>query len=196
MTTAKTFYTYAELSKMNTQRLISTYNRIFNTNAFELFFNPYESRIDMLLELMDEMRLQKALSLLPQMTGSVEKYQSLKIVVSADGFAILWNVGVKVTNRNVTDEQMTLIRELREDGETYKSISQYTGVSQTVVFDVLKGRYAVELNRWNASTNAPQEMKKRPVAKATFKAANRKANYETLAEAVRPMNSYWQELGL
>lgn len=196
MTTAKTFYTYAELSKMNTQRLISTYNRIFNTNAWELFFNPYENRTDMLLELMDEMRLQKALSLLPQMTGSVEKYQSLKIVVSADGFAILWNVGVSEGNRKVSDEQMALIRELREDGETYKQIAQYAGVPQITVFRVLTGEYAIQANRWNTEVDAPEQMKKRPVAKASFKAASCKVNYETLAEAVRPMNSYWQGLGL
>lgn len=192
--TAKTFYTYSELSKMNTQRLISTYNRIFNTNAFELFFNPYENRTDMLLELMDEMRLQKALSLLPQMTGSVEKYQSLKIVVSAEGFAVLWNVGVTEGNRKVSDEQMALIRELREDGETYKAIAQYTGVPQITVFRVLTGEYSTQANRWN--TESDNQIKARPVKKATFKAATRKANYEAIASLERPADAFWMGLGL
>lgn len=187
--TAKTFYTYAELSKMNTQRLISTYNRIFNTNAWELFFNPYESRIDMLLELMDEMQLQKALSLLAPIDGSVEKYQAMKIVVSADGFAVLWNVGVANGNRKVSEEQMSLIRELREDGETYKQIAQYVGVPQITVFRVLTGEYSTETNRWNTD-------KQTPARKVTFKAATRKANYEAVAALERPMNDYWQTLGM
>lgn len=194
--TAKTLYTYAELSKMNSQRLINTYNRIFNTNAWNVFFNPYESRIDMLLELMDEMKLQKAMALLAPMTGSVEKYKALKIAVSPEGFVILWNVGVKDGNRKVSDEQMALIRELREDGETYKQIAQYVGVPQIMVFRVLNGEYSTQANRWNTEADAPDQIKTRRPAKATFKAATCKANYQTIAQQERPMNAYWLKLGL
>lgn len=194
--TAKTLYTYAELSKMNTQRLIATFNRIFNINAYELFFNPFEHRTDMLLQLMDEMRLQKALSLLPAVDGPVEKYQAMKIVISPEGFSVLWNVGVSEGNRKVSDEQMALIRELREDGETYKQIAQFVGVPQITVFRVLTGEYATQANRWNTEADAPEQIKVRPAKKATFKAATRKANYETVASMDRPANDFWMGLGL
>lgn len=194
MAQAKTFYTYAELAKRNTEALIRVYNRIFNTNAWEVFFNPYEHRSDMLVELMADMRMQKALSLLPAVDGPVEKYQAMKIVVSPEGFSVLWNVGVSEGNRKVSDEQMALIRELREDGETYKQIAQFVGVPQITVFRVLTGEYATEATRWNTDEN--QQVKTRPAKKATFKAATRKANYEAIASMERPANDFWMGLGL
>ena len=40
MTTAKRFYTYAELIHRSTAQLIPIYNRLFNTNIWDEVFNP------------------------------------------------------------------------------------------------------------------------------------------------------------
>lgn len=193
---AKTLYTYAELSKMNTQRLTSTFNRIFNTTREINSLSSYDNRSEMLIELMAEMRLIKAMSLLPQNEAPAEPYKAMKIVVTPDGMAVLWNIGVSNNNRQISDEQMNLIRELREDGETYKQIAQYVGVPQITVFRVLVGEYAAEATRWNTSPDAPDQIKPARKAKATFKAQTQKRSAQLIPASQRPNNDFWMTLGL
>lgn len=193
---AKTVYTYTELRKMNTTRLIATYNRIFNTNAYNVFFNPFENRTEMLLELMDEMRLIKAMSLLPDDDRLPEPIKALKVVVSHEGIAIIWNTLEKTNNRKLNDDQIALIRSLRQDGETHKQIAAYLGISQISVFHVLKGAYAAEATRWN-TTEDGEQIKPRRKAVKTFEAAKtNEPAFNLIPDAFRPQNAFWAGFGL
>lgn len=194
---AASTYTYAQLSKSNTERLMRIYNRTFNTNAWEVFFNPYENRGNMIVELMEEFRLMKAMELLGEMPANIEKYKSMKVVVTPDGYAIMWNTGVKTAgNRKVTDEQMALIRELREDGETMEWIAQAVGIGKKMVFEVLGGRYSTTANRWNTVNGDLQTVKPMRQSKTTFKAASKKADYSVFVTTERPNAAFWMEMGL
>lgn len=193
---AKILYTYAELSKMNTQRLTSTFNRIFNTTREANSLSSYDNRSEMLIELMAEMRIIKAMGLLPQNELPVEPYKAMKIVVTPDGMAVLWNMGVSNNNRQISDEQMNLIRELREDGETYKQIARYVGVPQITVFRVLKGEYAAEATRWNTDPDAPDQIKPVRKAKTIFKPESMKAPVKLFSGDSRPNNDFWTGMGL
>lgn len=193
---AKINYTHAELTHRSTTQLIAIYNRLFNTNIWDEMFNPYEARQEILMALFAEMRAQEVLAQLPETTCS-EPYKALKIVVSADGFAIIWNTGeFSVSNRKVTDEQMRLIRQLSADGETMQWIADAMNIGKKIVFEVLSGRYAETVNRWNASADAPDQ--KRPQCKAVqnFKAAKAKAIYHLIPDSARKNNEYWTTLGL
>jgi hypothetical protein len=191
-----TFYTHSQLTRRSTAQLIAIYNRLFNTNIWDDMFNPYEARQEIILALWVEMRAQEIVAQFTDEDRSVEPYKAMKIVVSADGMAILWNVGTQVINRSFTDAQMRLVRELRTCGETYEQIAEMVGVSKKNVFDILSGRHALTPNRWNTNTDAPNQIKPRRQSTQNFKAATQKVIHHLIAATDRPLNDFWQSLGL
>ena len=195
--TSKTTYTHQELTHRSTTQLIALYNRLFNTNIWDEMFNPYEYRQEIILALWAEMRAQEIVAQFTDADRSAEKYQAMKIVVSADGMAIIWNTGAfKVSNRKVTNEQMSLIRQLRADGETMEWISQALNIGKKIVFNVLSGGYALTPNRWNTNPETPDQIKPRRQSTQTFKAAIQKVNHYTNIIDTRPSNAFWQGFGL
>lgn len=199
MAQAKTFYTYAELAKRNTEALIRVYNRIFNTNAWEVWFTPYEHRTDMLVELMADMRMQKAHAMTADFVKPTEPIKAIKIVVSEEGIAILWNEGPKFTGkRKVTDEQMEMIRALREDGETMQGIANVLGLTKITVFRVLQGDYSLTENRWNTKTVEGKTVRKSAPSVQVFTAKrNPDARvYLPVLDMERPNAAFWTEMGL
>lgn len=192
----KTTYTRPELTRRSTEQLIRIYNRLFNTNAFDEWFNPFEHRQDMLLALLAEMKAQKALAQYENV--EIEPYKALKLIVTADGIAILWNKGLQTGKRKVTEQQATLIRQLAEDGETYKTIVAITGVPQITVFRILKGGYALTPNRWNTVEGEPSQMKN-PVRKMSFVFAADRADVvpaDLFATIERQDSDFWGAHGL
>lgn len=77
----------------------------------------------------------------------------VEIVITPQGVSVIWKAEQQpavIGKRTVISQQtMSLIRALKEDGETYASIVSITGISKTNVFRVLKGEYALTANRWN-----------------------------------------------
>jgi hypothetical protein len=194
MKPANTTYTYAQLVKRSTTQLIAIYNRIFNTNVWEELFNPYEHRMELLLALWAEMQAAKVLAEWNAQGYEVEPYKALKITISPDGMAIVWNTGMVSGNRRITDQQMSIIRELAAQGETMRWIADAMNMSLKMVFNVLSGDYAITANRWNVCADAPDQIKpKRKVQ--TFKAKKVKADYN-LGAAARPNHEFWTNLGL
>ena len=192
MTTAKTFYTDQELTKRSTAQLIAIYNRLFNDNAWDTWFNPFEHRMEIWMALWTEMRAQEVAALLTPEDYAAEPYKAMKIVVSEQGMAVVWNTGeMKPSHRRFTDAQAQLVRELAADGETQKWIALAVGVSFKNVFDILSGRYALTANRWNTDAETQQ---RKSVRKARNFTAARAAKCETVY--VERSSLFWAQYGL
>jgi len=191
MTTAKTFYTDKELTKRSTAQLIAIYNRLFNTNVWDEYFNPFEHRMEIWLALWTEMRAQEVVALLTPDDYATEPYKAMKIVVSEQGVAVIWNTGeFKVSNRKVTETQMQLIRKLQAD-ETMQAIADLLGIGKKMVFEVLSGRYATHSTRWNTDAETQQ---RKPVRKARNFSAARVSKTKTIFTE-RP-SAFWAQYGL
>lgn len=188
MSTAKRFYTHAELTHRSTAQLIAIYNRLFNTNIWEEIFNPYENRQEILMALFAEMRAQEILNRQNESGYSVEPYKAMKITVDQDGMSITWNSGiVKNNNIQVSVEQMALVRALREDGFTMKEVASISGVPQITCFRILKGQYAIETTKWNI-----ERKNKAVVGKWIFSTERQSAVNVT----ARIENEFWITIGL
>jgi hypothetical protein len=135
---AKNFYTEAELVKSNTTRIISIYNRTFNTNAFEEWFNPYEKR-GMMIVLIIEAMIAYEITLLspPDVDAESKPYKAVKVIVTPNGWAVVWQgiharqaVGSK---RAISDDHIRLMRNLRQDGESYVELEATFGMKASMV---------------------------------------------------------------
>lgn len=142
MTTAKTTYTYTELVKRSTTQLIAIYNRLFNTNAWDMWFNPYEHRQDMLVDLMAEMDAQKIVARFAQSAGPVERYRTFKINITADGWIITWgkhHSASPVNNRKYSEYIVREVHNMRAAGVPMKAIGDELMMPTSRVFRILKG---------------------------------------------------------
>jgi hypothetical protein len=190
-----TFYTHSQLTKRSTTQLIAIYNRLFNTNIWDEVFNPYEARQEILITLFAEMRAQEVVAQMTDADRGAESYKAMKIVVSQDGMAVVWNTGeIKANNCKRSPEQMRLIRELAAQGETYQWIADALGIPKIAVFHVLKGVYALEPNRWNTQPETEKKPRRQP--RSTFKAAKQKVSWADVVSSQRPQNEFWTNVGL
>jgi len=146
MTTAKTFYTDKELTRRSTAQLIAIYNRLFNTNVWDEYFNPFEHRMEIWMALWMEMRAQEVVALFTDADrGTGEKYKAMKINITPDGWIITWGKHHSTTrksNAKVNESQKTLMRQLKADGETYRWIADVFGITDSAVFYILNKRGA------------------------------------------------------
>lgn len=143
MTTAKRFYTHAELTHRSTTQLIAIYNRLFNTNIWDEVFNPYEARQEILLALFAEMRAQEIVAQYTDADRSAAPYKPLKIVVSYEGLVLVWTADKKTPKSKITATQAAVARMLVEDdGETYTYAAQVVGLSRVTVLRIMRNEYA------------------------------------------------------
>lgn len=139
--TAKTFYTHQELTHRSTAQLIPIYNRLFNDNAWDVWFNPYEARQEMLIALFFEMRAQEIVAQYTDEDRSpVKPYKALEIVVSYEGLALVWTADKPNTNNRKFDAQtISTVRSLREEGESVNFICSAFGMPRNRVYRICRG---------------------------------------------------------
>lgn len=142
----KSTYSIKELTKRSTAQLISIYNRVFNTNIWEDYFNPFEHRQEMIIALYAETQAAEALEALNarETAGeSLPRYNGVKIEYTQEGVAIIW--GSKFTNpvasaaRKFTAETIALVRQLRADGEDVTVIAKQFGMPKNRVYRICRG---------------------------------------------------------
>lgn len=89
------------------------------------------------------------------MQGSpvAKRPRAVEIKVSPEGIAIIWRAAEQPAlvgrRTKVSQQTMSLIRALYDDGETYATIAAVSGTSRHIVIDVIKGRYALTPNKYN-----------------------------------------------
>jgi hypothetical protein len=136
MTTA-TVYTLAQITKRSTTQLIAMYNRVFNTNAWDEWFNPYERRQEMIMCLWAEMQ---AAQFVEGAEQAAEPYRALEIRISQDGLALIWTANKpNENNRKFDDATISLVRSLREEGESVEFISATFGMPKNRVYRICRG---------------------------------------------------------
>lgn len=140
MTTAKTTYTYTELVKRSTTQLIAIYNRLFNTNAWDMWFNPYEHRQDMLVDLMAEMDAQTVLAKWEAQGAPVKFQKPVLIQYEQTGIVIVWREQFVVNAaRKFAADTVALVRQLRADGESVDMIAKQFGMPRNRVYRICRG---------------------------------------------------------
>lgn len=198
MNTAKTVYTYRELTRRSTEQLIRIYNRIFNVNAWDFWFNPCEHRGMMIVELMTEFEGQKAIELWKaQGSPIVNRSKPVEIVLSHQGMAVIWRAEEQPAmygkQTAMSQAVMNLIRALREDGATYAEIVSITKISKTNVFRVLKGEFAQETTKWNTTE---KHIKTTANSKVMRKESVQSRQSQFVENSHRPQNQFWMQFGL
>ena len=139
---AKTHYTQQELTRRSTEQLIRIYNRLFNDNAWDVWFNPFEHRQDMLLALYEEMVAQDIVARFVKSTEPVEKYRAMKINITSDGWIITWgkhHSAALVNNRKYSDFLVREVHNMRAAGVPMKKIGEELMMPTSRVFRILKG---------------------------------------------------------
>lgn len=146
----KNFYTLPELKKSNTSRLISIYNRIFKLNIWEEYFNPFEQRQMIILTIWAEMQALEIALLSPaDVDTEPKRYSAVKLIVTPNGWAIIWQ-GVhakQATNkRAISDDSIRLMRNLRQDGESYVELEAIFGMKASMVGKICRGERFAEVH--------------------------------------------------
>lgn len=178
---AKTAYSMKELTKRSTTQLIAIYNRVFNTNVWDELFNPYEARQEMILALYAETQAAEVLARWEATGFTPEPYEALRITVTNEGIAIVWNTAeVIVNNRKFSDDVVAQVRALREDGESVDFIAKTFNMPKNRVYRICRG------DVYNSDTKTRS---------ASFKAA-RTNEPVFVAPAVRSNNAFWASFGL
>lgn len=143
---AKSTYTIKELTKRSTAQLISIYNRVFNTNIWEDYFNPFEHRQEMILALYAETQAAEALEALNarETAGDpLPRYSGMKIEYTQEGVAIIWmskfTNPVAADTRKYTTDVVKLVHEMRAAGISMRKIGQELDMKTSRVFRILKG---------------------------------------------------------
>lgn len=138
---AKTHYTHSELTRRSTEQLIRIYNRLFNDNAWDVWFNPFEHRQDMLLALYEEMVAQDIVARFAAEAQPVARYKALKINITSDGWIVTWGKhhSAPVNNRKFSDQTISLVRSLRSEGESVDFISENFGMPRNRVYRICRG---------------------------------------------------------
>lgn len=138
---SKTSYTHRELTRRSTDQLIRIYNRLFNTNAWDEWFNPYEHRQTMLVALMNEMNMLQIAAEYPADETPVKRYKALEIVVSLDGIVIVWRADRpdRKNNRKYGKDIVREVFNMRAQGISIRAIANELQMKKNRVFRILNG---------------------------------------------------------